>query len=287
MKAYFEKVPAGTGSLVAFERSDPSFPFDWHYHPEFELTLILDSAGQRLVGDHFAEYGPGDLVLLGPNLPHTWRSTPSAADGLHRAIVIQFREDFLGDKFFNLPEMSTVSKLLKRCGCGLSFANSAAAAGVARRLAAVPSMMPGRRLAALLDTLLDLADEPRAAQLSTGSVRSLGRPADQQRLDTICRCLDENFENEIDYSRLAEMVHMEQASLCRFFKRATGRTMTGYVTELRVSAATHLLLETDLSVLDIGFRSGFGNYSNFSRQFKKLKGITPRELREQIAAANA
>jgi transcriptional regulator GlxA family with amidase domain len=77
---------------------------------------------------------------------------------------------------------------------------------------------------------------------------------------------------------------MDQASLCRFFKRATGRTMTTYVTELHVSAATHLLLETDLSVLDIGIRSSFSNYSNFRGQFKKIKGLTPRELREQIAA---
>ncbi len=288
MKAYFEKVPAGSGSLVAFDRADPAFPFDWHYHPEFELTLIVDSDGQRLIGDNFSEYGPGDLVLLGPNLPHTWRSaqSPKASDKLHRAIVMQFREDFLGEKFVTLPEMVPGAQLLKRSVCGLGFGNTAAARSVTHSLAKVPRMSSARRVVALLEVLLDLADETCAQQLSTGSVRSMSRPADQQRIDAVCRCLDEAFEREIDFARLAKSVHMDQAALCRFFKRATGRTMSGYVTELRVAAATHLLLETDLSVLEIGFRSGFGNYSNFNRQFKRMKGVSPRALRERIGNGN-
>src|SRR5260370_39848423 len=73
---YFEKIAAGPSSFVAYERSDPAFPFYWHYHPEYELTLIVDSHGQRLVGDSIDDYGSGDLVLLGPNLPHSWRSGP-------------------------------------------------------------------------------------------------------------------------------------------------------------------------------------------------------------------
>ncbi len=288
MKAYFEKVPPGSGSLVAFERTDPAFPFDWHYHPEFELTLIVDSAGQRLIGDNFSEYGPGDLVLLGPNLPHTWRSAqpPAASKKLHRAIVMQFREDFLGEKFLNLPEMTSVAQLLKRSVCGLGFGETAAARSVTQTLANIPSMSPARRVIALLGALLDLADETCTQQLSTGSVRSMSRPADQQRIDAVCRCLDREFEREIDLAQLAKSVHMDQAALCRFFKRATGRTMSGYVTELRVAAATHLLLETDLSVLEIGLRSGFGNYSNFNRLFKRMKGVSPRALREQIGSSN-
>src|ERR1700761_8739878 len=107
MKAYLQKIAAGPSSFAAFVRTDPSFPFDWHYHPEYELTLITDSYGQRLVGDGIADYGPGDLVLLGPNVPHSWRSGPmkSETSRRHRAVVIQFRHDFLGEQFFKLKEM--------------------------------------------------------------------------------------------------------------------------------------------------------------------------------------
>ena len=98
VKPYFEKVASGPSSFRAFERNDPEFPFYWHYHPEYELTLITESQGQRLVGDGIADYGPGDLVLIGPNVPHSWRSGPvkSSAAETHRAVVVQFRYDFLG-----------------------------------------------------------------------------------------------------------------------------------------------------------------------------------------------
>lgn len=287
MKAYLEKVPSGSGSLLVFERLDAAFPFDWHYHPEFELTLIVDSAGQRLVGDTLSDYGPGDLVLLGPNLPHTWRSvsTESSTPGLHRAIVIQFREDFLGERFFRLAEMAPVARLLKRSACGLSFGHTATAKRTSRRLMTLPGLSPARQIVSLLEVLLELAGEGSAQPLSGAKIRAAGKPGDQQRIDTICEYLDRQFASDINLAEVAELVHMDPASLCRFFKRATGRTMTTYVTEFRVAAATHLLMETDLSVLEVGLQVGFGTYSNFNRQFKRMKGMSPRSLREQIGHA--
>src|SRR6266851_5254790 len=115
MLAHFEKLPGGTAPFSAFARVAAQFPFFWHYHPEYELTLILESKGQRLVGDGIADYGPGDLVLLGPNVPHSWRSGPmrSEAGSTHRAVVLHFRYTFLGEHFFKLKEMESVARLLR------------------------------------------------------------------------------------------------------------------------------------------------------------------------------
>lgn len=284
MRAHFEKVTSGADSLRAFERIDLEFPFFWHYHPEFELTLIVESSGQRLVGDGVADYGPGDLVLLGPNLPHSWRSSSSEFSSkavCHRAVVIQFREDFLGESFFKLEEMESVVRLLKRSASGLSFGHSASSR-LAQRLPEFPSLPPSRRIVRLLDILLDLAEEKDVKILSTDRVRPMCRIEDQRRIDRICTFLNEKYDQELDYHAVARNVHMDQASLCRFFKRATGRTMTTYVNELRVGAAAQLLTETDLSILDIAFKVGFGNYSNFNRQFKRIKGFGPRTLRQQF-----
>lgn len=285
MKPYFEKISAGPSSFTAFERSDPEFPFYWHYHPEFELTLIVDSHGQRLVGDGIADYGPGDLVLLGPNVPHSWRSGPvkSVSGEVHRAVVVQFREDFLGSRFFELQEMEGVARLLRNASNGLAFGHTAAGAKVTKHLEALPAAPPSKRLVLLLTALVDLASESNAQVLSSLRVRPICRPADQQRIDAICVYLNEHFEEEIDFARLSDRFHMDQASLCRFFKRATGRTMTAYLNELRVGAAAQLLINTDESVLDIAFRVGFGNYSNFNRQFKRIKGFGPRTLRRQFS----
>jgi AraC-like DNA-binding protein len=286
MKAHFEKVTPGSASLMAFERVDFEFPFYWHYHPEFELTLIVESQGQRLVGDGIGDYGPGDLVLLGSNLPHSYRSGPvkTATPTCHRAIVIQFREDCLGPQFFHLPEMQPIQRLLQRSACGLSFGNSRASREAAARMMKFLTCSPAQRIVELLGILVLLASEPNPAALSTDRVRPMCRVEDQQRIDAICAHFSEHFDEEINYTKLANKLHTDQASLCRFFKRATGRTMTAYVNELRVGAAAQLLTTTDLSVLDIAFRVGFGNYSNFNRQFKRIKGYGPRTLRRHFSS---
>lgn len=288
MKIHFEKLTSNGSSFHSFERTDSEFPFYWHYHPEFELTLIVDSHGQRLVGDSIADYGPGDLVLLGPNLPHSWRSGPikSRAQGIHRAVVVQFREDFLGEQFFQLKEMEQVARLLKRSAGGLAFGHTKTGEKAAEDLAKLHHLPAPRQLLTLLSSLLDLAGDSNVRILSTNRVQPACRVEDQQRIDSICQYLNSHFEDEIEFARLARTLYMSQASLCRFFKRATGRTMTQYVNEIRVGAAVQLLTGTDQSILEIGFSVGFGNYSNFNRQFKRIQGYGPRELREQFLSAS-
>ncbi len=275
--------------MAAFERNDAAFEFLWHYHPEFELTLIVKSRGQRLVGDGIADYSPGDLVLLGPNLPHSWRSGPvkTCRTESHRAVVVHFRPDFLGERFFELPAMAGVAHLLRRAANGLAFGQTETGRRVAASVAKLPLLSPGKRVAALLSVLVELAEEEDAQVLSTLRVKPICRVADQNRIDEICRFFIRNFREEIDFADLAKRFHMDQTSLCRFFRRATGRTMTEYLNELRIGAAAQLLINTDESILDIGFRVGFGNYSNFNRQFKRIKGFGPRTLRREFSLGPA
>lgn len=288
MKPYFERVTVGPMAFAAYERHDPEFQFHWHYHPEYELTLILDSYGQRLVGDGIAEYGAGDLVLLGPNLPHSWRSGPvkGSAKETHHAVVVQFRDDFLGPDFFRLRELEPVASLLKRSATGLAFGHTTRGRATASHLINLPSLPPSKRLIGLLNTLVDLAGDKEAQVLSSLQLRPICRPAAQKKLDAICLYLNEHFEEEIDFVRLSKRFSMAQETLCRFFKHATGRTLTTYLNELRVGAASQLLMHGDDSLLDICFRVGFGNYSNFNRQFKRIRGIAPRSLRQQAQIRN-
>ena len=95
MRPLFEKVtvPEGASWALLDRKLDDGIPFQWHYHPEFELTLTLNSRGQRYIGDAISGYDDGDLVLLGPNLPHTWCSAEKIEAGRpHHAIVMWFTE---------------------------------------------------------------------------------------------------------------------------------------------------------------------------------------------------
>jgi AraC-like DNA-binding protein len=195
---------------------------------------------------------------------------------------VQFRRDFLGADFLDLEEMAAVTRLLTASASGLAFGHTAKGRRAAEALMRLISLPAARRLVWLLSILCDLSEASDAERLSTGKGFPMCRPDDQERIDVLCRQLENSFHQEIDFKALARQVHMDQASLCRFFKRATGRTLTAYITERRVAAAAQLLIETNLSLLEISYRVGFGNYSNFNRQFKKIRGLTPKFVRQQF-----
>jgi len=285
MKAHFVKLISGPSSLIAFERKAKTFPFHWHYHPEFELTLIVEGQGQRLVGDGISDYGPGDLVLLGPNLPHSWRSLPprSGVKENHRAIVVQFRQDFLGPDFFALSEMAQVQDLMQRSQTGLAFGHTRAGQRVVSMLSRLPKLSPPRRIVGILEVLATLSTDTQSISLSASVLRPVCSVEERKRVDSVCGYLMTTLGSPLNYKQLAKRTHMEQSSLCRFFKRATGRTITSYLNELRVSEAVRLLTGTDQSVLEIGLRVGFGNYSNFIRQFRSIRGMSPRECRRNFS----
>jgi AraC-like DNA-binding protein len=178
--------------------------------------------------------------------------------------------------------MAQIASLLRRSAPGLGFGDTDTGREAAERLTELPSLPAARRALTLLSILLDLAGETDPKILSTNQVRPICRVEDQQRIDAICLYLNRHFREEINFAELTRQVHMDHTSLCRFFRRATGRTMTAYVNEIRVGAAAQLLADTDQSILAIGFEVGFGNYSNFNRQFKRIKGYTPRMLRRQF-----
>jgi transcriptional regulator GlxA family with amidase domain len=178
--------------------------------------------------------------------------------------------------------MAQVARLLNRAAYGLAFGHTNTGRDAARRLAELPSLPAARRLLTLLGILLDLAEESRAQRLSTIRLRPICRVEDQQRIEKICHYLESHFDQKTNFAELAKQVYMDQTSLCRFFKRATGRTMTTYVNELRLGAASELLTNTDLSILEISLRAGFDNYSYFCRHFKRMKGCIPRMLRKQF-----
>ena len=112
-------------SFVLQKDTYPYYPTPWHYHPEFELVLVIKSTGKRTVGDHEENFTDGDLVFLGPNMPHSFQNDPIYYQGdpslTAEAIVIQFREDFLGRDFFNLPEMIPITQLFEKAKFGIKI----------------------------------------------------------------------------------------------------------------------------------------------------------------------
>lgn len=289
MQASFEKIDAVGRSFVVCERQDPAFPFAWHYHPEVELTFIVESSGTRFVGDSIASYGPGDFVLLGPDLPHTWKSAVSrtstrraARHAVHRAVYAQFRADFAGPGLLAAPECMAIRKLLGRAGRGLRFPAAARALGE-RRMPELLNASGARRISVLLELLDDLAQVRGAQYLTSEGYAPWVRRQEQQRIDRVCGFLHERFTQPVRQPEAARQAHLSIAAFSRFFKRALGRSFTDYLQELRIGHACRQLIESERSVAEIAVASGFPNLSHFHRCFLAAKHMTPRAYRVRFA----
>ena len=278
MRARAQKVTSSRQASFAYRvKSSPSFPFKWHFHPEYELTFILESSGTRFVGDSNESYKAGDLVLLGPNLPHTWLSDPGLPDDLrHRAIVVHFVEDFLGAVFNSSPEMMEISDLLGRAARGLHF-SSPLAAEAGAKMVLMKKQEGLKRLVSLLGLLQELT--PGGRSLSSSAFVPSNRERDLRRIDRVCAYINARYHGRLSQPEVADIAGMTPQAFSRFFRKTVGKTFVDYLAELRVSQACRLLIETDQSVVEISLRSGFNNLSNFNRRFRKLRGQSPRRFR--------
>ena len=286
MKAHIQKVTFSQQSSFVYRvKSDSRFARGWHYHPEYELTYIQQSGGRRLVGDNIDNYRSGDLVLLGPNLPHSWRSETTVASSkrctrrLHKAIVIQFKESFLGDGFLKSPELMRVAALLERSARGLHITGRTRDE-VSGRMLAMRKLTRFDRLIELLRILEILATGAREVRVISKAicVPSPGARS-QDRFDRVFAYLHEKYTGKISQPEVAKLLRMSSSGFSRFFRRTTGKTFVEYLGELRISHACNLLIETDLPILEASLQSGFSNLSNFNRKFLKLKGTSPTAYR--------
>jgi AraC-like DNA-binding protein len=282
MKPLLEKVRPPNGASWAWldRRLDDGIPFQWHHHPEYELTLTLNSRGQRFIGDAIGDYDDGDLVLVGPNQPHTWSSReridPTAP---HRALVMWFHPDWAASLLGLLAELRDVGDMLRRAQRGLQFSRYAAtlARPMVEELFTRP---PDDRLTGLIDILRILA---RDAAVPLASPRQLQSPAGSRaRIDRVLDHIHLHYAEGVSIPDLAELAALSPSGLHRLFRRHTQQTVSDYVMRLRIGEACALLSATARPIAHVAGDVGYDSLANFNRQFKALKGMTPRAFRRQF-----
>lgn len=280
--ASFEGVVSPADASFALMTYDnPTFERGWHFHPEAELTLILESSGRRFVGDHIGDFGPGDLVLLGPGLPHAWRNQgpPRSGGPRARSLCIQFPARWFDARGAPWPELREVMDLLDRAGRGLCFTGPVRAEA-GRMMEALPGLHGLRRLTAFLEILQVLAEAPGLEPLASPGFTPMVDDCACERVRRIQAHVFAHFRSEIDHGELARLACLTPCALSRFFHRTTGRTITEFVHEVRVAEAARLLIDTDSNISEIAFATGFGNLSHFNETFRRLKAVNPTRYRE-------
>lgn len=284
MKPLLEKVMPPEGASWAWldRRLDDAIPFQWHHHPEFELTLTLNSVGQRFIGDHIGEYEDGDLVLIGPNLPHTWASRDKRdPQAPHVARVMWFHPDWAAGLTALLAEFRGVADLLARAQRGLSFSDAGAAAvrPMIDTLFARPS---ADRLTLLIDILRRLAEDSAAAPLASPIAATPQHPADRARIDRVLDVIHARYMEPLPLDTLADIAALSPSGLHRMFVRHVRSPLSVYITRLRLGEACALLSGTTRPIAHIASDVGYDSLANFNRQFKTAKQMTPRQYRRQF-----
>ncbi|HEY6166642.1 MAG TPA: AraC family transcriptional regulator [Verrucomicrobiae bacterium] len=289
MKPVFEKTPRTQWESFHCEVvRGPGYNATWHFHPEFQITLVLKSRGHRLVGDNITPLTPGDLVLVGSNLPHVWQQETAHGSSPHavHAIIVRFLGTFLGRDFFEIPEAEPVAQLLRRAARGLQVTGKTRAV-VAEQLQRLPESNGLQRIAGLLEILDTLAKSKDLRPIASAGFVPQLESADQNRMQRVCRYIDEHLGGEIDRTRVAGEAHLSVGAFSRFFKLRTGKTLPEYVNELRIGRACRMLAEENTKVTDLALDCGFRNLANFNRRFREITKMTPREYRRKIQESAA
>jgi AraC-like DNA-binding protein len=260
----------------------PSFQSPWHFHPECELTYILQSRGKRFVGDSIEAFAPGDLVLIGSNLPHYWRNDAPASkpSAYAHSLVIQFREECLGTEFLSVPELAGVRKLLLRARRGLQF--SGATRDQVLALISEMSHEEGiDRVISFLKVLRLLCQSDGCRTLSSPGFAAFLDEFANERINKAYQYVFEHFGAQLDHEEIARRAGMSSSAFSHYFKRVTGRTLSDFIKEVRIGHARKLLIDTDDGIAQVAYASGFESLSNFNRRFHELTGQSPKEYRRQ------
>lgn len=267
--------------LIERQKTNSNFPI--HIHPECELNFIENAKGaQRIVGDSIEEIDEEELVLVtNPHLEHAWKDYRNVSKNIHE-ITIQFHPDLLTDTFLNKNQMISIRQLFRHAERGVAFSRESIAKVRPLLKTLTCENDSFYSLIKLLIILHELSIDKGMRELSTGQFAAnvMHQHSSDESLGRVMDYLSRHYSEVIRLSEVAEMVNMSESSFCRFFKQHTSKSFIDFLTDIRLGAASRALIDSSLSIAEIGYDCGFNNLSNFNRIFKKKKGVTPSEFRD-------
>ena len=276
----FELKDPGVETIRYLDHGHPSPLIRWHAHDDFELHFIVATSGKVFVGDYVGTFAPGQLILTGPRLPHNWICRNDVHAVAVRDRALQFPEETFAKVADILPELGQLSPLLERARSGIEFVG-VAFQDVQRHFDKIRDSSGLHRLLHFLDFMQELAQWNDYRLLSTVQMNNTASESQQQRINQVVEYINQHCDRPISLLEVAELVGMSESNFSRFFRKATGNRFIEFLNRVRISRACVMLSETNEQITQICYQAGFNNIANFNRRFQELKGVTPREYRQQ------
>lgn len=282
MRATLEQLNETADSSFLYRRfAQARLDAPFHFHPELELTLIMAGRGKRMVGRQVSGFEEGDLVLLGPNLPHTWSGNEAAEHEVSRSVVIQFKEHFMGEQFWAVPEMASIRSLFQKAQSGV-WIKGRTRDWVAAKMEQGTELPPVQKLLQLIEILQAIAVSEETEEIDFQPDHYAPSNLESDRFQKVYAYMIEHFRQDIPLDTIAQLANLTPTSFCRFFKKIARKTFVDTLTEFRVKHACQLVSGTDKPISEICFESGFGNISYFNKSFKKAVGKSPARYRKMV-----
>ena len=272
-----EITPIATDDLfIVLNHPNAKFDYPVHYHPDYEINLVMDTHGERIVGDSIEKFDTLDLVMIGSNLPHAWKG--EIIEGNH-VITIQFSDKLLNFPILEKRLFGPIKQLLLESSHGIVFSPDTQIR-MKEKIIRLTKMQGFHTVLEFFSILHELSIADRHILVSNlYDTQDTVRTSKSRRIAKVCDYIEKNFEDPIKLSDVADLVNMSESAFSHFFKKKTNCTFIDYITNLRIARACQMLAETTHTVAEICYTCGFNNLSNFIRIFRKKKGSTPSEYR--------
>jgi AraC-like DNA-binding protein len=256
----------------------------WHYHNNFEISFITEGSGNRIVADSIEEFQPGDLVFIGRSLPHVWipdKQFRTPSNRTLEMVYLQFTSEVLCQQLLLLPEFKNVARALALSERGIQIVGQTLNE-VSEIMLQLPYLKGFDRMLHFFKLMDIIGSSESNIQLASKEYLNKRFTTGNKRIAAIHEYLMENYRDEVDLKRIASLVNMAEGSLCRFFRMNMGLTVFEYLNKIRIEFGCKLLMDPDLSILEVCLDSGFNNLSHFNKQFKKITEVTPSEYRKRF-----
>ncbi|EOD79427.1 Various polyols ABC transporter, periplasmic substrate-binding protein [Grimontia indica] len=273
-------------SIFYKEHGVPASCIHWHVHEQYELHLIVKTNGKAMIGNYLGPFSPGQLTLVGPWLPHNWESNLAPGESHQlRDMVIVFEPDLFDKATKSFPELAQLAPVLEQAKMGLEFLNVPFEKAVeffvkVRESSGVTRLV---NFLAFLD-YLSQRNTRILSSLPASEVKDAGTL--QTRINDVVDYVMANYQQPIRLKTMADRLGMTESYFSRFFHQSSGHRFTDFVNRVRIQRACVLLSDTDDTIADISQTVGFHNLANFSRQFRRIKGVSPLAYRKKHASLN-
>lgn len=274
-------------SIHYLEHGSRSRLIRWHYHPAYELHLIVATEGMAYVGDYEGRFAPYTLMLTGPNVPHNWVTDENCEPVALRDRVILFSEAFVRRCIEFFPSAKHVkSLLLEEARYGIVFSPELGRQLEPwfRRVNEHPGL---RRVASFFEMVEALGEDATRRSLSSRPFQASADRSQSMKLHRAVTFIDRHAASDISLKAVADRLEMSESAFSRFFHQHTGYRFIDYVNQTRVQRACDRLVNSHEAITEICYEVGFSNLSNFNRRFLALTGMTPREYRMRHRRPNA